>query len=251
MDKKKYKRLVKFLTYVLCHRPDEFGIFLDEDGSITIKELLRAVKEEEGWGFVRESHLKDLNMLGFKPPFSVEGKRIKLVEEVPKPYYPTESPPKILFCGVRSKALHHIYNFGLNPIPRKYIPLCISKELALRIGKRREKNPVLLKIKAQEAESEGILFRSHGEMMFLSEELPLKFISGPPLPQKEEKKPKETKVKKAPTPELEKHAGSFFLDLAKDPDQLRRYKLKKKKEASRGPKWKREARKMRKKKEKF
>ena len=46
--KKKHKQIAGFLSYVLGRRPDEFGLVLDEDGFITIKEFLKAVNEEDG-----------------------------------------------------------------------------------------------------------------------------------------------------------------------------------------------------------
>ncbi|HDM79336.1 MAG TPA: hypothetical protein ENG51_23170 [Deltaproteobacteria bacterium] len=248
MDKKKAKRLLKFLSYVLCHSPDEFGIFLDGDGSISIKELLWAVKEEDGWSYMRESHLKDLILLGFDPPYRLEGKKIVLNDSIKKPYYPVEQPPRTLFYAARLKACYHIYNHGLKAAGRPFLPLCRTKELALRIGKRRDKSPLLLEINAEEAFLEGIIFRAHGENMFLAEEIPSRFISGPPLPEREVKKTKEKKLKKPKEIEAVPEAlpGSFFLDLERDPDVARKKERDRKRR--KGPAWKREARKIRKKK---
>ncbi len=251
MDKKKAKRLLKFLSYVLCHSPDEFGIFLDNDGSLSTKELLWAIKEEEGWSYVRESHLRDLILLGLDPPYHIEGKKIVLNDEIPKPYYPVEEPPRILYHAARLKACYHIYRHGLKAAGRPYLPLAITKELALRIGKRRDKSPLLLEISAQEAFLEGIIFRCHGTHMFLAEEIPPRFISGPPLPEREVKKTRERKIKKAKEsePVREPLPGSFFLDLERDLDPFRR--KEKEKRRKKGPAWKREVRKIRKKKRGF
>ncbi len=251
MDKKQAKRLLKFLTYVLCHSPDEFGIFLDNDGSISIKELLWAVKEEDGWSHVRESHLRDLILLGFDPPYQIEGKRIILKNSILKPYYPVEQPTQILFYAARLKACYHIYKYGLKASGRPFLPLCRNRELALRIGKRRDKSPLLLEINAEEAFLEGIIFRAHGENMFLAEEIPSRFISGPPLPEREVKKTKEKKLKKPREIEAVPEAlpGSFYLDLERDPDIARKKARGRKRR--KGPAWKREARKIRKKKRGF
>ena len=37
------KQLAKFFDYVLSRRPDEFGLVLDADGFVRIKEFLKAV----------------------------------------------------------------------------------------------------------------------------------------------------------------------------------------------------------------
>ncbi len=245
MDKKRATRLLKFLTYILCHQPDEFGIFLDNDGSILTKELLWAIKEEDGWSYVRESHLRDLILLGFNPPYSLEGKRIILHEDVPRPYYPVEEPPRTLYYAARLKACYHIYNHGLGTMGRSFVPLSRTKELALRIGRRRDKNPLLLEINAEQAAVEGVIFKAHGKHMFLAEDVPAKFISGPPLPEREVKKAKGKKTGKIEATPVSL-PGSFFLDLNKDPDVSRRREREKKRR--KGPAWKREARKLRKKK---
>ena len=51
--------LAKLLSYILCRRPDEFGLVLDDAGRLPVKELLWALVQEEGWGYVRRSHLGD------------------------------------------------------------------------------------------------------------------------------------------------------------------------------------------------
>ncbi len=245
MDKKKAKRLTKFINYVLYHSPDEFGIFLDDDGSISIKELLWALKEEEGWSYVRESHLKDLILLGFNPSYRLEGKRVVPESESFKPYYPVEQPPRILYYAARLKACYHIYNHGLKAAGRPYLPLSKTKELALRIGRRRDREPLILEIEAERAFLDGVIFRANGERMFLVEEVPARYINGPPLPEREIKKTREKKPKKNESIP-EQLPGSFYLDLDRDPDISRRKQREKKRK--KGPRWKREARKMRKKK---
>ena len=54
------KQLAKLLDYILSRRPDEFGLVTDADGYIKIKELLKAVNEEDGLGYVRRAHLNEI-----------------------------------------------------------------------------------------------------------------------------------------------------------------------------------------------
>ena len=41
------KQLAKLIDYILSRRPDEFGLVTDAHGFIKIKELLKAINEEE------------------------------------------------------------------------------------------------------------------------------------------------------------------------------------------------------------
>ena len=61
------------LTYILSHRPDEFGLVLSEEGFIPIKHLLQALSAEPGWGFVRRYHLDQVAGLMSPPAFEVDG----------------------------------------------------------------------------------------------------------------------------------------------------------------------------------
>jgi RNA:NAD 2'-phosphotransferase (TPT1/KptA family) len=40
MKKYQVQELGKIIEYILFYRPDEFGLFLDDDGSLPIKELM-------------------------------------------------------------------------------------------------------------------------------------------------------------------------------------------------------------------
>ena len=102
MDKKQKQKIIslgKFVRYVLLNRPDEFGLFLSEDGSVSIKEFLQAMHEEEGWRYVRRSHLQEIFLIDQMPGFIVDGNRIKAddhgVLQTPV-IYPEIQPPKLL-----------------------------------------------------------------------------------------------------------------------------------------------------------
>ena len=91
--------LARMLTYILSHRPDEFGLVLSEEGFIPIKHLLQALGAEPGWGFVRRYHLDQLAGLMSPPAFEVVEDRIRALEparlrrEPGEPPLPCSMPP--------------------------------------------------------------------------------------------------------------------------------------------------------------
>ena len=135
---------------------------------------------------------------------------------------------------------------GLKAETGSYIALSPHREMALRMGRRRDQHPVLLEIPATLAEKKGVQLFRFGTL-FLAQEIPAHCISGPlppkNLPEKEEKKsgkePKNNSDRKPPTP------GSFILDPQRDPDPSRKAKGKKRKG------WKEAARKMRRKQKEY
>ena len=228
---------------MLGHRPDEFGLVPDSEGFVPYKELLQAIHEEEGWRYVRRSHVNEVLLGRDRSLFESEDERIRSVEQRWELDLHTSARvlPKILFTAIRRKAHPVVMERGLSPAEDKHLVLTPVREMALRIGRRRDQTPVLLEILAEVAREKRALFFSFGDL-FLSPEIPAKSIAGPPLPKemlerrKEKGKEKEKPVKEPPTPT----PGTFTLDPSRDPDPYRRAKGKKRKG------WKEAARKMRK-----
>ena len=183
------------MAYILRHRPDEFGLVLDEEGFIPLKELHWAIIEEDGWSHVRMADIQQAVYTGDREQFQIDKKRIRALSSHSSPVritYEPAIPPKTLYHGTRQKAYPGILRHGLRPMGRRYVHLTDSKELSLRIGRRRDPNPVLLTIDALRAHGDGVLFFRANELIYLVEALPIAYFTGPPLPQSK----KEKKVKK-------------------------------------------------------
>ena len=227
---------------MLGHRPDEFGLVPDIEGFIPFKELLQAMHEEEGWRYVRRSHINEVLLGRDRSLFESEDERIRSVERRWElDLHNPAQVPKILFTAIRRRAHPVVMERGLKAAEDRYLILSPVREMALRIGRQRDQEPVLLEILADAAKEKRVLFFSFGDL-FLSPEIPSRFIGGPPVPKemlergKEKDKPTEKTAKSLPTPT----PGTFTLDASRDPDPYRKAKGKKKKG------WKESARKTRK-----
>jgi putative RNA 2'-phosphotransferase len=227
------QELGKLIEYILLYRPDEFGLFLDDDGSLPIKELMWAFHEEEGWKHIRLGHLKELAYSQFESSFTLE-------ENCIKPKQPREQicsttvPPRLLFHAARRKAYLVILKHGLKPAGRPYVPLATTEEAALRIGRRRDPKPILLTVQAAQAHDKGQVFYLCGKFLYLVKTLPPSFLSGPPVRESSKpakvSRPKVAEPRKVDVPEM---VGSFLLDPARDPDPMRRERRKRDKERKR------------------
>ena len=143
--------LSRFLSYVVGHRPDEFGLYTDEEGFLPLKDLLKALAEEEGWSHVRAHHIEDLLRDPDRTRFEVKDKWIRVAPEdteLELGTYPLAAPPKQLYYAARRKAYPTILEKGLQPGARPFIALCVNPELAWRVGRRRDSEPVPLTIHA-------------------------------------------------------------------------------------------------------
>nr|HID59900.1 hypothetical protein [Desulfobacterales bacterium] len=237
-------RLKKFLLYILGYRPDEFGLALDRDGFVRIKDLLQAVNEESGWGYVRRSHIDEVVFRDAGNDLIVREERIGLSSKNDLSFMQEGVvPPKVLYFCVRRRAYPTVLERGIYPRGNQsYVVLSKTEGLALRIGKRRDQKPVLLIIHARAAYDSGISFGLQGELIYTTDHIPPEYFTGPQLP----KEVRGETVKKEPPSRDEFMPGSFLLDLDKNAT-LKKQELKRK-GVRKDIAWKREARRRRRKK---
>jgi putative RNA 2'-phosphotransferase len=235
--------LVSLMAFILGHRPDEFGLVPDAEGYITHKDLLRAIHEEPGWAHVRQGHITEVLVGKGRPVFEWDENRVRVLDR--RWTLDSENPgvevPKILYICVRRRAYANVMEQGLKS--DRLLPLTPDRDMAMRIGRRKDPKPVLVEIVTGPAREEGVSFYSFGRL-FLAREVPPRFISGPPVPEdsREAKQPQRTKKETPLSARVDFLAGTFLLDPERDPDRSRKFKGRK----QRG--WKEDARKMRRKK---
>ncbi len=231
------------LRYVLGHRPDEFGLVPDPEGFVPFKALLQALHEEDGWRHVRESNIREVMLEEGRSLFRCKEKSIRAEERrwVLDFGNPSAAAPKLLFTAVRRRAHPVVMEKGLQAPGGQPVVLSAGREMAERIGCRRDPRPIVLEIGAAAAEREGVSFHPFGDL-YLCSQIPPKFILGPPVsePEEEGRKPESVKADAGRLPPPGVPAGGFVLDIHRDPDLFRRKQGKQR----RG--WKEAARKLRK-----
>lgn len=225
---KTVKQLSKILTYILCYRPDEFGLIADTDGFIKIKDLLKAVSEDREWKNIRMQQINEICLTTSPPLFEIANNTIRAKNReklcVSKQ---TNTPPKQLFTCIRKKAYAHVANKGIQPSGHNHVILSSSKEMATKIGKRIDQHPVLLTVLTQKSLNEGVVFYQAGETLFTSSYIPATCFTGPPLP-KEKERPKPKKTESELTgPSF---PGSYLVDLKHMEQSREKLKLKSKRE---------------------
>ena len=229
--------LCSLLSFILGRKPDEFGLVPDAEGYLTYKELLWAIHEEPGWSYVRQGHVREVLIGRGSSLFEWDENRIRVVKRnwTLDLEAPAATVPKILYVCVRRRAHPSVMEEGLKS--ERYLVLSPEREMAIRIGRRRDQKPVMLEVMTGPAQKQGVPFYSFGQL-FLAAEIPPRFISGPPVSREAEEKKQAEKPLPAQPDFL---GGTFVLDVHRDPDRSRRFGGKK----QRG--WKEEARGLRRK----
>ena len=206
------RRLEKFLVYILGHHPDEFGLIPDRDGFVKTKEVLKVLTEEKGWRHVRRSDLNELQLSLPTCRIEMFGNQIRCRqrEHLPQPG-PALAPPKLVYTCVRRRAYATVAQHGIRPGAQPFIILCAEEQLALRLGRRLDPQPILLTVNVGTSNPKGVQLRQYGRRIFLTDFIPADAFSGPPLPKERIEKPRTSppEIARPRTP------GSYVVDVQK------------------------------------
>lgn len=202
--------LVKMLVYVLGVAPAEFGLVPDGEGWVGVKELLKALHEEEGWGWVREGAIRDAAQRLAPDELELEGRRVRCVSRRPPRPSWGEDPPPHLYLGLRRRAWPVVRQRGLSAGESGPVVLAADEGTALRWGRRRDPEPVLVTVQARRAAEQGAVFGRLEPELWLAEWVPADCLMGPPV----EERPAPARSKPAAKPTLpppEALPGSFVV----------------------------------------
>ncbi|MBT8358477.1 MAG: RNA 2'-phosphotransferase [Deltaproteobacteria bacterium] len=242
-QRKSPKQLAKYITYILGRKPDEFGLVPDTNGFVKIKELIKAIGEEEGLRYVRRSHIDEILITLPNPPIEILDNlvRAKSRDHLPG-RMPASNLPKLLYTCIRRKAYPSTMNKGIFPIGRGHVILSTEKRLAEKIGKRIDQTPVLLTVQTQKVVKIGIILLQATDLIFMAKTIPVGCFTGPSLPKEKPEPKKEDALKKEKPKSL---PGTFLMDLSDENDRKKRsIHQRRRKEIA----WKKERKKMKRKK---
>lgn len=163
------KKVSKFLSLVLRHKPEEIGLTLDAQGWARVEELIKKAKAY-GVSFDRDflnEVVADNDKQRFA--FSEDGKRIRAnqghsVEVDLK--LEAAVPPDILYHGTATRFLDAIMKDGLKAMDRHDVHLSELISTAVAVGTRHGK-PVVLTVAAARMVQDGHVFRKSANGVWL------------------------------------------------------------------------------------
>ena len=235
-QQRKIKQFKKILSYILERHPGEFGLIPDEAGYVKIKDLLKALNETDGWRNIRESTIRELLLVDKDPPVEIDGGRIRARQRDHLPQIePAPEPPKILYTSVRKKAYPHVLEKGVSSPDNAGVILSPDSEMAARLGRRKDRQAVVLTVHTTQAAGRNIAFSRFTDVLYLADHIPPDIFTGPPLPKKTEKAKKPSPAKAKAT---QPAAGSFSVT----PEMIDAGAGKKTKDVKKKTDWKKDRR---------
>ncbi|NNE42725.1 MAG: RNA 2'-phosphotransferase, partial [Gemmatimonadetes bacterium] len=186
MDRRIATRLSKFLSLVLRHRPDEYGLKMDLEGWVDFDDLIDVLAAEDVVGENAEEIVQDLVNSGDRPRFQIADGKIRALYGHSSRVnldYPECEPPDTLYNGTSVENARSIKENGLPPAGRAYVHLSSTAEEALSIGRRHDDDPVLIEIDTFAAIETGIKFHQATALIWLCPALAANVCRVPELPE--------------------------------------------------------------------
>lgn len=178
--KEKLTQLSKIISQALRHSPSEYKLKIDGQGWVSITELLLALQsKDDQWRNLCASDLEEMIKCFPKQRHEIKSGKIRALyghsfkEKILKE---AKIPPCILYHGTSLQAGKLICKAGLKPMKRHYVHLSIDLELAMQVGGRKTLNPIILTIRAKEANHNGIKFYLGNENIWLADYIPPEYI---------------------------------------------------------------------------
>jgi putative RNA 2'-phosphotransferase len=179
VDEQESKRISKFLSMVLRHRPETIGITLDENGWTDVSFLLRQMNRN---GFpISPGKLLQVVETNNKKRFAFSERKTRIRASqghsvaVTLGYTP-QQPPSLLYHGTSERNLLSILRSGLDKRKRHHVHLSADVATALLVGQRHGK-AVVLQIDTAAMHAQGYLFYLSANQVWLTDHVPAHFLS--------------------------------------------------------------------------
>lgn len=175
-----FVELSRVASHALRHEPWQYELELDDEGWVPAEALLAALRgERPEWSGLAEADLAEMIDRSEKKRHELRDGRIRALygHSVPgKLLKQPAVPPSTLYHGTSPETAELIRRDGLRPMHRQYVHLSIDPATAEQVGRRKAPAPVLLVVKAAEAQADGIAFYRGNDLVWLADFVPPDYI---------------------------------------------------------------------------
>jgi len=169
------KKVSKTLAYLLRHDPS--GLDISEEGWADLDILLDELKDR--WSEIEADDIEKVVDEDPKGRYEIKDCKVRARYGHSIDVDPTLESVSVetLYHGTTPEAADKILEEGLKSKNRQKVHLSSSVEDARSVGKRRASSPVILEVDADEATDEGIRIGRASDRVYVTDEVPPRFIS--------------------------------------------------------------------------
>ncbi|WP_456369741.1 RNA 2'-phosphotransferase [Geoglobus sp.] len=177
IPKEKVERLGKFISGVLRHFPDKFGLEMDENGWVDFEKLLRVVGRRYRWA--NRWVVKALIYSDRKGRYELKGDRIRARYGHSVPVELNDMPEAeedLLYYGTSEEESVRLLELGIKPVNQTFVHLSTTLEKSEEVARLRTDEPIILEVDAKRARDDGIRLIKVNEHIVLVKEVPPEYI---------------------------------------------------------------------------
>ncbi len=177
LRKEKVEKLGRFISGVLRHFPDKFGLEMDKNGWVDFAKLVKIVGRKYRWA--NRWVVKALIYSDKKGRYELNGDKIRAryghsvdVELSDMP----EAEEDLLYYGTSEEESIRLLELGIKPVKQSYVHLSTTIEKSEEVARLRTDEPIILEIDARRAREDGIRLIKVNENIVLAKEIPPQYI---------------------------------------------------------------------------
>ncbi|WP_457590484.1 RNA 2'-phosphotransferase [Geoglobus sp.] len=177
IPKEKVERLGKFISGVLRHFPDKFGLEMDENGWVDFEKLLRVVGRRYRWA--NRWVVKALIYSDRKGRYELKEDRIRARYGHSVPVELNDMPDaeeELLYYGTSEEESVRLLELGIKPVNQTFVHLSTTLEKSEEVARLRTDEPIILEVDAKKARDDGIRLIKVNEHIVLAKEIPPQYI---------------------------------------------------------------------------
>ncbi|MCG7841260.1 MAG: RNA 2'-phosphotransferase, partial [Methanomassiliicoccales archaeon] len=181
MSEQELEQLGRTLAGVLRHFPERFGLDMDEQGFVNLRDFISVMRDSNRrYHWLRPHHVVAIIETDPKGRYQISndlmratyGHSLDLDLKLP-----TDNIPDFLYYPTTPEETDILLETGLHPSDRKMVHLSRTYQDAFNAGKVRVETPVILEIDATAAIEAGNVIFQAGKTVFLAYEIPPEFLS--------------------------------------------------------------------------
>mgnify|MGYP005833386091 CR=1 FL=1 len=176
MSDQELEQIGRTMAGTLRHFPEKFGLEMDEQGFVSLRDFIAALKaHQRRYHWIRPHHIIAIIETDPKGRYQVSNDLIRATYGHTLDLnlrLPTDGIPDKLFYPTTPEESDIILETGLKPSDRRMVHLSRTYRDAFAAGSVRTNTPVILVVDAAKAREDGLEIQRAGKTVFLVKEIP-------------------------------------------------------------------------------
>jgi putative RNA 2'-phosphotransferase len=181
MNTEELDRLSRTMAGVLRHFPERFDLRMDSHGFVSLRDFVNALQSKQRrYHWVRPHHIVAIIETDSKGRYEYRDGMIRATYAHSFQVdldLPSGGTPDKLYYPTTKEEVDIVLEVGLKPSDRKMVHLSRGIGDAVNAGRVRTPEPIILEVDSRGATEDGIVIQKAGRTVFLTTDVPPKYLT--------------------------------------------------------------------------